>query len=67
MFKWLQEHMRIILIVYIVEASIMAIVGLVLLLMYDFYFQAIFLIFLGLSQVFIGIWLLKRKGKGLLG
>ena len=66
MLKWLREHLRIILIVYIVEAAIMAVVGLVISLMYDFSF-GFPLLLVGLFQLFVGIWLLKRQGKGILG
>ena len=66
MLKWLREHIRIILIIYIVEAAIVAVVGLVISLMYDFSFGAPFLL-VGLFLLFVGIWLLKRQGKGILG
>ncbi len=67
MSKWLREHLRIILIVYIVEAVIMAIAGLVIALMYDFSFGSPLLLLVGLFQLFVGIWLIKRQGKGPLG
>ena len=67
MSKWLREHLRIILIIYIVEAAAMAIAGLVIALMYDFSFGSLFILLLGLFQLFVGIWLFKRQGKGILG
>lgn len=67
MAKWLLEHSRIILILYIVAGAAMAIAGLVLALMYNFRFGSPFLLLLGLFQLFVGIWLLKRQGKGILG
>ncbi len=46
---------RVLLIVYIVEAAAMAIAGLVISLMYDFSFGAPFLLLLGLFQLFVGV------------
>ena len=67
MLKWLQKHLRIIIIVYIVESSIMAIAGLVLALMYDFAFGSPFLIVLGLFQLFVGTQVYRKYKKSLSG
>lgn len=71
MLKWLQEHLRIILIVYLVEGGVMALAGIVMLIISSVYglHPAIggFLLLAGLVQFFVGVWLLKRRGKGLLG
>ena len=59
---------RVLLIVYIVEAAAMAIAGLVISLVYDFYSGVgLTLLFIGLFQLFVGVWLFKRRGKGILG
>ena len=52
MSKWIREHLRIILIVYIVMAAIMAVLGLLISLMYDFLFGAPLLL-VGLFQLFL--------------
>ncbi len=71
MLKWLQEHLRILLIIYLAEGGVMALAGIVLLIISSVYglYPAVGggLLFLGLAQFFVGVWLFKRRGKGLLG
>ncbi len=65
MLKWLREHLRIILIIYTVGAGCITVTAIVFLFKYGL--DSIFLLFVGLFQLFVGIWILKRLGKGLLG
>ncbi len=62
---------RVLLIIYIVEAGAMLLAGIVMSiisLMQEFYpFVGPFLLIAGLVQTLVGIWLFKRGGKGILG
>ncbi len=71
MAKWLREHIRIILIVYIVGGAVMVLAGIVMWVISSRFGlyppSGPFLLLVGLVQFSVGIWLYKRKGKGILG
>ena len=60
----MKPTVRVLIIVFIVEAAVMTIAGLVISLVYGFYSGfGLILLFIGLLQLFVGIWLFKRQGK----